>query len=131
VASAVRCLVDGARRVAGLAALRADGDLTAAARGHAEDMVARHYFSHDTPEGGHGADRAIAAGYQPAQFGEAIAVGTVPADTARQIVEAWLQSPPHRELLLAAPYRDAGVWVAPGTPDGLDGATFVFDLGDR
>jgi uncharacterized protein YkwD len=131
VDAAVACLVNAAREAEGLARLRPAAELAAAARGHAEDMVARRYFGHDTPEGVGGFERAQAAGYRGARYSQVIAVGPAPVGTARFIVGAWLDSDPHRAVLLSPLYRDAGVAVASGTPGGAPGGTFVMDLGDR
>jgi len=52
----------------------------------------------------------IAPGY--AVLGENLAAGTIgPAE----VVEGWLESPPHRKTLLGASYEDLGVgcWEAP------------------
>ena len=48
---------------AGCGALRFDSRLAAAARAHSADMVNRHYFAHESPDGSTPADRAAAAGY--------------------------------------------------------------------
>jgi hypothetical protein len=58
--------------------LTMDPTLVEAARLHSQDMSARNYFSHYTPEGLGPYDRMVAAGYQPGgDWGESIAGGTV------------------------------------------------------
>ncbi len=56
-------LVNGERSKAGCGAVHTDTRLAAAAQGHSDDMAARGYFDHVTPEGRTLADRADAAGY--------------------------------------------------------------------
>ena len=72
--------------------MRVDGRLAAAARAHSADMVNRHYFEHDSPDGGTPEDRASAAGYSD-YGGENIAYGQ---RSAAEVVSDWMGSPDHR-----------------------------------
>ncbi len=57
-------------------------------------------------------------------FGENLFAGTWGAVSARDVVSAWLQSPPHRANILNDRYRDVG--AAPVRANGLlDGADAV------
>lgn len=62
LAALALALVNEARAAEGLGALSASGVLDEAARGHAEDMLARGFYDHVTPEGGTARDRFLAAG---------------------------------------------------------------------
>ena len=53
-----------------------NSDLIAAAIGHSQDMNARNYFSHDTPEGVDPGARMTAAGFNWTSWGESIAAGS-------------------------------------------------------
>jgi uncharacterized protein YkwD len=89
------------------AAVKVEIHLTAAAQSHSDDMAARNYFSHDTPEGIGFADRVIAAGY-PRPGGENIAKGQ---RSAEQVMTDWLASPGHRANILNCAFTVIGVGV--------------------
>jgi uncharacterized protein YkwD len=133
---AVICLINAERTSRGLRALRRDGDLGQAARGHASDMVRRTYFSHVTPGGADLGDRIRSAGYGHGngwKAGEALGWGTGSRATPAALMDEWLASPPHRHILLDASYRELGVGVTPGAPrntsGSLPGATYAVDVG--
>jgi hypothetical protein len=46
-----------------------------------------------------------------------------------------MRSPPHREIILTAAFRDAGIGVAPAVPavigGGTGGATYAVEFGAR
>jgi uncharacterized protein YkwD len=138
LAAATRCLVNVARTAGGLPTLHPDWRLAAAAAAHAQDMVARRYFGHVSPDGGTLRQRARATGYlrtsdRAWSLGEAMAWRTAGVATPVDAVRALLASPPHRRVLLGAAYRDAGVAVVPHAPagGGSTGATWVIDVGRR
>jgi uncharacterized protein YkwD len=87
-------------------------DLDAVARAHSEDMVRRHFFAHQNPDGllwQHRIDRAGIRGYTLA--GENLAQTNEP-EPNRAVLEGWQHSPPHRENLLARPFNTTGVGIA-------------------
>jgi uncharacterized protein YkwD len=130
------CLINGVRRVHGRAPLRLNAELSSAARGHSLDMVRRRYFAHNTPEGLSPAMRVKASGYLSGHrrwlVGETLAWWRGLA-TPRQIVVAWMHSPPHREVLLYPGFRDVGIGIVLGTPPsaGRYGATYTANFGSR
>ena len=132
-ADAVVCEINDKRAERGLTALRRDDRLQRAGRAHARDMVRRGYFSHVTPEGTRLSDRLRAVGYVaddvPWRVGETLAWGRGSGSDPVAIVEAWLQSPSHRRLLLRPAYRDIGVGATPGLPSGGGGVTYAAELG--
>jgi uncharacterized protein YkwD len=89
-------------------ALRWNDRLKAAASAHSEDMAARNYFSHTTPEGLSPSDRTQAAGYGR-NTGENIAAGQGSMDEA---FAAWLKSPGHCSNIMDARYQDYGIGCA-------------------
>lgn len=102
--------INAARARAGCPALRNDSRLAAAARAHSDDMAARNYFDHNSPDGVTPWDRAKAAGYaQPSA--ENIAAGQA---TPAAAVKAWLNSPGHRANILNCSSRATGVGFAEG-----------------
>jgi uncharacterized protein YkwD len=137
VRTALRCLVNATRAQHGLRALRSSARLNQAADAYSADMVARGYFAHVTPEGRSVSDRVRATGYLNGAndwaLGEDIGWGTGSASTPASIFRAFMNSPPHRRVILSRAYREIGVGVAPGVPVAGEGsgATFVLDFGDR
>ena len=138
--AAVVCEINVARAAAGRAPVRTHPALDAAAGGHARDMVARAFFSHDAPGGSNLAMRARRAGYLRGakrwRVGETLLWRRGgPPLTAAAMVAMWLGSPGHRHVLLSPHYADVGVGIAPGAPYGDPAvgpaATVVADFGRR
>lgn len=98
-------LTNAARQEAGCAPLGVDANLTAAAQGHAQDMAARDYFDHTTPNGVTFDQRIRAAGYSK-PGAENIARG---AATAESVMDLWLNSPGHRANILNCDLTAIGV----------------------
>jgi uncharacterized protein YkwD len=59
-----------ARTEHGVGLLCVQEDLMVAAQGHAEDMIERDFYAHETPEGLTPGDRITRAGYPFATYGE-------------------------------------------------------------
>jgi uncharacterized protein YkwD len=128
--AAVRCEVNAFRAASNLAPLRKDGRLTRAARAWSRTMVRDRFFAHSAPGKPVLAGRAKAAGYRPYRaLGENIAWGSGAAASPAAIVAAWMQSPPHRAIILKPDFREAGVGIARRPPQGGEGATYVLDVG--
>jgi uncharacterized protein YkwD len=125
VRGATACLVNHERALAGLPALKVNATLQSVAQAKSEDMVARDYFDHTSPDGVTAAQRVLNSGYVPDgssyTIGENIAFGTLSLGTPAQIVQAWMQSPGHRENILDAHYRETGMGVAPAAPASFSG----------
>jgi uncharacterized protein YkwD len=100
----------------GLRPLLYDVEAERAAKAHCEDMDARGFFDHFTPEGWDQHDRLLMLGADPNLLrasGENIAVGQqTPAD----VVQAWMNSPGHRANILYPTFTHLGVGVAEGRP---------------
>lgn len=133
---AVAAAIDTARRGHRLRPLVVDDRLGVAAQRHAAAMVRAGVFSHAGADGARLVDRVRAAGYLDGArswwLGEALAWHSG-NQTAGQVVDAWLASPPHRRLLLDPGARDVGVGMVPGLPRPAgavaDGATWAVELG--
>jgi stress response protein SCP2 len=95
----------------GLAALTPEPRLAAAAQAHGQDMVARRFFSHDSPDGRSVADRVLAVGYAYRVVAENIAAGQ---QTAAEVVDGWMNSPGHRANILSRDVAQIGVGFAVG-----------------
>ncbi|MFP5072274.1 CAP domain-containing protein [Pseudonocardia nantongensis] len=103
-------LTNAERARAGCGALSVDPRISAAAQGHSEDMAARGYFAHDSPDGRDFADRITAAGYS-SPGAENIAQGQPDAAT---VVQDWMESPGHRRNILDCSLSTIGVGLADG-----------------
>jgi uncharacterized protein YkwD len=133
--TAVRCEINEIRTGNGLRPVRTTRPLRVAAERHSQDMVRRHYFAHVSPSGQTVTDRVRRAGYlkgaRRPHLGENIGWGSGSLATPGAIVKAWMNSPPHRAIILTPSFRDAGVGIARGAPKGGDGATYTLDVGRR
>lgn len=104
------------REKAGLPLLKENIKLNSSAEVKAKDMNARQYFAHESPTGEGVADLAKNAGYDYIEIGENLALGNFKNDQA--LIEAWMNSPGHRENILNSQYQEIGVSVIRGTYEG-------------
>jgi uncharacterized protein YkwD len=128
--SALLCLVNHRRAANGLRALKRDPKLQRAAGRHARDMVRHNFFDHQRPGGPDLTERLRRAGWHGHAWGEAIAYGCGSMGTPRATLRMWLNSPPHRAILLSATYRAGGLGVTESAPCG-SGSMWVLDVGRR
>jgi uncharacterized protein YkwD len=93
----------------GLGLLKLESHLAEAAKEHAKDMAEHETMTHDGSDGSNPAVRATRAGYHYLSTGENVAMGyrTVP-----QVMEVWMNSPPHKKNILNGEYTEIGVAVA-------------------
>lgn len=82
--------------------------LNQAAQTKANDMAARDYWSHDTPDGQTPWSFMVAAGYNYQTAGENLAYGFT---TASDAINAWMNSPDHRANILNTTYHDIGIGI--------------------
>lgn len=108
-------LVNAERAAAGLPALRADPQLTAVARAHSRDMLARGYFAHLAPEGTTPFERMRAGGVRFRAAGENLALAPTLALAHRGL----MNSPGHRENILRAAFGRVGIGVLDAGRHGL------------
>lgn len=97
------------RVAAGVGKLALNSQLNAAAQAKAEDMAARDYWSHNTPEGNPPWVFIEQVGYSYIAAGENLAYGF---DSSGATVAGWMGSPPHKQNLLASGYTHAGFGIA-------------------
>src|SRR5262249_7452336 len=107
LASAILTKVNSIRASHNLAPLVVDAKLSAAATAHSTEMLAKGYFAHESADGT-AADKRIKKYYRKAIVGENLLwfLGSVSAATA---VNAWMNNPPHRAVLLDSRWRAIGV----------------------
>jgi uncharacterized protein YkwD len=135
--AALECVVNRERERRGLRPLDRTRSLDRAATGHSSDMARNDYFDHRSPGGSTPAARARSAGYMSGarswRVGENLAWGTGALATPNSIVESWLKSPAHRELMLSRGFADFGLGIASGAPQAgvSGGATYTMLMGRR
>lgn len=105
-------LLNSAREAAGLSPLAANTLLDQGAERKAEDMFARQYFAHVTPDNKQPWDFFRAVGYPYFAAGENLAIDFTNPDAAHT---ALMNSPTHRANILNPVYNEIGVSVVPGT----------------
>jgi uncharacterized protein YkwD len=114
------CLINVERHSRGQPSLRASGQLARAAADHAQNMVTKSYFAHDSLDGGTFIDRIRARGYLTGRrgwtVGENLAWAGGYYGRPREVVSLWMHSPPHRANILNRRFRDVGIAVALGAP---------------
>lgn len=103
--------VNAERERAGLLPVRPDPLLDETALRHAQDMLARSYYGHDSPEGSTALERSKAQGYRPRFIGENVARGQY---STEEVMDGWMGSPIHREHILGKLFTDVGAAVAIG-----------------
>lgn len=98
------------RALNGLSRLKRNSKLDHAAQMHSEDMASRGYLNHISPEGLRPEDRASKANYTFQLLGEVLQE-TIDTD-AKGIVQAWMQSRSHREVILNPLFTEIGIGIA-------------------
>lgn len=83
-----------------------------------QDLFEKQYFEHVSPTGVAPADLADKVGYKYILVGENLALGNFKND--KELVEAWMNSPGHRENILNKKYLEIGVAVGKGIYQGQE-----------
>lgn len=96
--------------------LSLSAQLTKAAQIKAQDMVARDYWSHNSPDGNAPWEFINNAGYSYKKAGENLAYGFKNED---DVVAGWMNSPSHRDNMLDANYQEVGFGFAE-SPDYIN-----------
>lgn len=102
----VLALVNAQRNQAGLKPVKLNSALTASAQAHSQDMAFNDFFGHQGSNGSTSDQRALAAGYNYLSVGENIAAGF---STPEAVVQAWMDSPSHRDNILHTSVEDMGI----------------------
>ena len=97
--------------------------LRASAREHSADMLARHYFEHNSPN--EAFDHRIRRHLDSSLVGENIAWGTGRYATPQGLVKLWMQSPTHRHIILMRGLHRVGLGVAIGAFAGSNDAAMA------
>jgi len=99
-------------------------------------MLELGFFSHESADGTAFSDRIRRhysnRGWRTWSVGEALLAGSGTTLDPGAIVEAWLESPPHRAIILSPTWRDAGIGAlyAPDAPNEFGGSATVVVTAD-
>jgi uncharacterized protein YkwD len=129
---AMYCGINIVRRAYRVVVVRGNGPLNRSSVLKANAVRRCGSFSH-TPCGMSFTSTFRKAGYLPARaFGENLAWGQSDYGSPLHILQMWLDSPPHRAILLSSRWRDLGIAVQRGRIFGRDGvALWVMEVGRR
>jgi uncharacterized protein YkwD len=102
-------LINAERAKYGLAPYQFDATIAATAAAHSADQAARRTMSHTGSDGSNAGQRLTRNGVAWSSWGENVGAGfTDPA----VLLQAWLNSPTHRPIVLSASYTRVGTGVA-------------------
>jgi uncharacterized protein YkwD len=104
------------RNANGFASLVENKKLDQSALMKAQDMLKNQYFAHISPSGAGPSELANSVQYDFITVGENLAMGSFSSD--KDLVDAWMASPGHRENILNKSYTEIGVAVAKGNYEG-------------
>lgn len=113
---AVHREINAVREDQGLQKLEYNEDLASISRNHSQDMAARDYFDHTSPEGWGPSDRVAASDKVQCRVGENLyresgySVSD-PIIVAERTVEGWMNSPGHRENILRDGWSVEGIGI--------------------
>jgi len=117
-------LTNEKRSAQGLSPVKHNALLSEAARRKAGDMFAFNYWAHVSPSGRDPWSYFKEAGYRYVYAGENLARDFKDPES---VVQAWVNSPSHRDNLLNNKYQEIGVAVVDGTLQGME-TTLVVQL---
>ncbi len=112
------------REEGGLQKLEVNGKLAEAAKLKAEDMAAKGYFSHVSPEGTTPWHWMDSVGYEYVRAGENLAVNFV---DSKDVVDAWMSSASHKANIMKSSFSEIGIAAASGTYKGRN-AIFIVQM---
>ena len=124
-------LINSYRAKHGRPRLRASGRLNRAADRHSREMVAHDFFAHPS-RNGTAASTRVRRSSRARTVGENLAfIGAGERRAARRVVGMWIESPPHRAVLLNSSFRRIGVGRRGGDLGGSRGVAFTADFASR
>ncbi|HET7098703.1 MAG TPA: CAP domain-containing protein [Patescibacteria group bacterium] len=106
----------------GLGPLTQNSTLSSAAVAKGNDMLAKGYWAHFAPDGTSPWSFFVSFGYKYKYAGENLARDF---SSASATVDAWMNSPTHRENMLNPKYNDVGIGVVEGSLAGADTTVVV------
>lgn len=122
--------VNDVRSDHGLGRLRASPPLGRAADAHSRDMIANDFFDH-TSSDGTPFDRRVRRYVQASSLGETLAMLGQRRGGAAMVVRMWMDSPPHRAVLLDSGFRRIGLARRWGDVAGAGRSVVTADFASR
>ena len=119
-------LTNQQREKNGLPDLSYNSKLAVAAQKKAEDMFAKNYWAHYSPTGATPWNFILNAGYQYEFAGENLAKNFL---FSQGVVDAWMNSPTHRDNVLKKDYTEVGYAIVNGILNGEQTTLVVQMLG--
>lgn len=104
------------RQENGLSALKESTPLSQAAAAKANDMFQKQYFDHVSPSGVGPGDLVKNYGYDFIITGENLILGSFASE--KEVLDAWMASPGHRENIVNNKYTEIGVAIIKGNYKG-------------
>ena len=115
------------RAAAGLGQVQLYGPATDLARARSGDMAERNYFSHTTPEGTNFLSMLSGRGVPYKYAGEILARNNYSDDQAAQVaMDSYLNSAPHKAIIMDGRYNMVGVGYAKSGEDGMHYFAVIF-----
>lgn len=121
-------LTNQKRLALGLAPVKENPLLSEAARRKAADMFVFNYWSHNSPSGRDPWSFLKEVGYKYQYAGENLARDFRDPES---VVEAWMNSPSHRENIVNSKYQEIGIAVVDGTLQGIETTLVVQFFGTQ
>jgi len=121
-------LTNEKRSQAGLLPLTENSTLSAAAQAKGADMLNRDYWAHIAPDGTQPWKFFTDFDYKYRYAGENLARDFSNPSSA---IEAWMNSPTHKENLLSSKYKEIGIAVIEGDLAGVDTTIIVQFFGAK
>lgn len=115
-------LTNAQRAANGLPSVTQNSKLDSAALAKGNDMLAKGYWAHFAPDGTSPWSFFLNFGYKYQYAGENLARDFSNANDA---VNAWMNSPSHRENILNAKYKEIGIGVVEGNLAGVNTTIIV------
>ena len=127
---AIKRAINGQRSANGLATVRKADGLARAAGFHSRDMIAGDFFSHTSRDGTSFSSR-IRRFARFSAVGENLAMLSSCRRAAARTIGMWMNSAPHRAIVLSGAYRRVGVGVKRGSYGGRRVCMVTADFGRR
>lgn len=108
--------------------LKLNEQLSIAALAKAQNMYEQNYWSHFSPDGKAPWGFIRGAGYKYVYAGENLARGFT---SSNDVVNAWMNSPSHRENILSNKFKDVGFAVLDGSLQGEETVLVVEMFGSK
>ena len=116
----------------GLGAVHASGRLSRAADFHSWEMLDANYFAHTSRDGGP-FDERVRRYTNKRALGETLAMlgGGCGRGSAHRVVQMWMNSPPHRAILLSGSYRRIGIGKRVGSLGSTKACVVTADFSSK